>query len=250
MTRNAPAWIGITALVAAGCYFAALHTMGGAGPEFASSQARLASGVGFLIVIMGAAMAGVRGQVSAVLRQTVAWLAMLLAGVVVYAYRSDFYEVGGPLLAEVLQIRVVASDGGTGVARAALSGASTAGADQAVITAGRGGQFFVEAMIEGSHVQLIADTGATLVALTAEDARRIGFADGDLDFRFRHKTANGVARAAHVILDEISIGPVTVRDVRASVSEPGALHMSLLGMSFLSQLSSFHIRGDQLVLQQ
>jgi predicted aspartyl protease len=38
--------------------------------------------------------------------------------------------------------------------------------------------------------------------------------------------------------------------VHASVSEPGLLHMSLLGMSFLSRLSSFHIRGDQLVLER
>jgi aspartyl protease family protein len=135
-------------------------------------------------------------------------------------------------------------------ARTPASGGGWPAGDQAVISAGRGGQFFVEAMIDGSHVQLVADTGATLVALTAEDAQRIGIDHSELDFRYRHRTANGVARAAHVILGEIAIGPVTVNNVRASVSEPGLLHMSLLGMSFLSQLSSFHIRGDQLVLKQ
>ncbi len=118
-----------------------------------------------------------------------------------------------------------------------------------MISAGHGGRFFVEAMIDGSHVQLVADTGATLMALTAEDAQRIGINFGDLDFLYRHRTANGVARATHVVLDEIAVGPVKVGNVRASVSEPGLLHVSLLGMSYLSQLTSFQIRGDQLVLQ-
>jgi aspartyl protease family protein len=250
MTRNAPAWIGIAALVAAACYFAALHALGDTRPEFASAHARLSSGVGFLIVIMGAAMAGLRGQVSLVLRQAVTWLSVMLAAVVIYAYRADFYQIGGPLLAELFQIPA-AGGGDAGVSDPSPRG-SSASSDfgQAVISAGRGGQFFVEAMVEGSHVELIADTGATLVALTAEDAQRIGIDHRDLDFRYRHKTANGIARAAHVVLGEVSIGPITVRDVHASVSEPGLLHMSLLGMSFLSRLSSFHIRGDQLVLER
>lgn len=250
MTRNAPAWIGIAALVAAACYFAALHATSGSQAEFASAHARLASGVGFLIVILGAAMAGLRGQVSLVLRQTVSWLSAILAAVVIYAYRADFHEIGGPLLAEIFQIRVVAHNANDQAEPSPRGSAALLDDSQAVISAGRGGQFYVEAMIDGSHVQLIADTGATLVALTAEDAQRIGIDHRDLDFRYRHKTANGIARAAHVVLDEISIGSISIRDVHASVSEPGVLHVSLLGMSFLSRLSSFHVHGDQLVLKQ
>ena len=248
MTRNAPAWIGFAALFAAACYFAVVQGYGGA-MDGASTAARLATGIGFLIVIAGAAMLGLRAQVSIALRQTVAWFAVLLAGAVIFAYRAEFYDVGGPMLAKALQIRVVA-DGPYENGSANASEGGWAAGDRAVISAGRGGQFFVEAMIDGSHVQLVADTGATLVALTAEDAQRVGINFNELDFRHRHRTANGVARAAHVILDEIAIGPVTVNNVRASVSEPGLLHVSLLGMSYLSQLTSFQVRGDQLVLQQ
>lgn len=249
MTRNTPAWIGFAALLAAACYFAVIQGLGGGAMDGTGATARLATGIGFLIVITGAAMLGLRAQVSIAMRQTVSWFAILLAGAVIYAYRAEVHEVGGPLLAEILQIRIIANDAhGNGAANARES--SFAANDQAVISAGRGGQFFVEAMIDGSHVQLVADTGATLVALTAEDAQRIGIEPNELDFRYRHRTANGVARAAHVILDEVAIGPVTVNNVRASVSEPGLLHVSLLGMSYLSQLTSFQVRGDQLVLQQ
>ena len=249
MSRNAPAWIGLTALVAAACYFAATQALGGA--EFASGDvtARFATAVGFLIVILGAAVLGIRSHVSVALRQLVTWLSAALAGAVIFAYRAEFHDVGGPVLADLLNLRVIAGD----VARSATVSQTELGAvggDQAVISAGRGGQFYVEAMIDGSHVQLVADTGATLVSLTAEDAMRIGFDHRELDFRYRQKTANGEARAAVVVLDEVAVGPVTVKNVRASVSEPGLLHVSLLGMSFLSQLSSFHIRGDQLVLRQ
>ncbi len=119
MTRNTPAWIGFAALLAAACYFAAVQrfgvTMDGAG-----AAARLATGIGFLIVITGAAMLGLRAQVSMAMRRTVAWFAALLTCAVIYAYRAEFHDVGGPLLADILQIRVVANDAhGNGAAKVA-----------------------------------------------------------------------------------------------------------------------------------
>jgi aspartyl protease family protein len=51
------------------------------------------------------------------------------------------------------------------------------------------------------------------------------------------------------MLNSVSIGDITVRDVRAAVSEPGRLRTSLLGMSFLGRLSRFNMRPGLLVLQ-
>jgi len=70
-----------------------------------------------------------------------------------------------------------------------------------------------------------------------------------LDYRVPYQTANGVAYAAPVTLEEISIGSVTVRNVRASVSQDG-LSQSLLGMSFLGELTAVELSGDRLILRE
>ena len=60
----------------------------------------------------------------------------------------------------------------------------------------------------------------------------------------------GVARVAPVVLDRVSIGDITVRNVPAAVSEPGRLATSLLGMSFLGRLQRVEMRAGTLVLQE
>jgi aspartyl protease family protein len=111
------------------------------------------------------------------------------------------------------------------------------------------GHFHAEARINGSSVPVLVDTGATLVALTYEDARAAGLSVGRDEFRYWSETANGRARFARVTLDEVRIGNVAVRHVEAAVSEPGRLSQTLLGMSFLGQLR-MEMRGGRLVLEQ
>ena len=79
----------------------------------------------------------------------------------------------------------------------------------------------------------MVDTGATMVALTYEDAERAGIRLKPSDFTRGVSTANGVTRVAPVTLERVSIGDITVRNVAASVSERGRLQTTLLGMSFL-----------------
>ena len=59
-----------------------------------------------------------------------------------------------------------------------------------------------------------------------------------------------VARVAPIVLDRVSIGDITVRNVPASVSERGALGTTLLGMSFLRRLGRVDMRGSTLVLHE
>jgi aspartyl protease family protein len=117
------------------------------------------------------------------------------------------------------------------------------------IKAGRNGHFNTEAEINGRPIEVMIDTGATMVALSYEDAERAGLYLNDGDFTGSVSTANGVARMAPVTLARVSIGDITVRDVPAAVAEPGRLKTSLLGMSFLSRLSRFDMSSGTLVLQ-
>lgn len=118
------------------------------------------------------------------------------------------------------------------------------------IRAGRGGHFTTTAEINGSPVDVLVDTGASVVALTWDDAVRAGLQVGQRDFTGRVMTANGPAAVAPVTIDRVSIGDITVHNVPASVSEPGKLTTTLLGMAFLTRLGRSEIRSGTLVLEQ
>ncbi len=118
------------------------------------------------------------------------------------------------------------------------------------IRASHNGHFNAEVEINGRRLEVMVDTGATAVALTYEDAERAGIFLRPSDFTHTVQTGNGVARVAPVVLDRVSIGDITVRNVRAAVSERGRLPISLLGMTFLSRLSRFDMRSGTLLLQQ
>lgn len=114
---------------------------------------------------------------------------------------------------------------------------------------GRDGHFHANASINGRTIPVLVDTGATLVALSYEDAQAAGVSVNAGDFRYVSNTANGQARFARVTLDQVRIGNVSVRNVEAAVSQPGKLSTTLLGMSFLGQLR-MEMKGALLVLEQ
>ena len=123
------------------------------------------------------------------------------------------------------------------------------GYGRVVLQAGRTGHFEVNAYINDSSIKLIADTGATYVALTYEDAESLGLTY-NLKYTGRARTANGITKVAPVMLQSVDIGDIQVKNVKAFVHEEGALHISLLGMSFIGRLERFEMSGRQLVLVQ
>ena len=126
---------------------------------------------------------------------------------------------------------------------------STSGFERSVtLTASRNGHFFARAYINGRPIAVMVDTGATKIALTYEDAERLGLRPHGSDFTLTTRTANGIARAAPVTLDDVRIGDVEVSDLRGSIAERGKLHITLLGMEFIRKLERFELRGRELIL--
>ncbi len=117
-----------------------------------------------------------------------------------------------------------------------------------VLSANDYGHFHAVAQIKGQQVEFMTDTGATYVALSYETAQKLGLAPQNLRFNGRSTTANGVARVASIVLDTVSIGDITVKDVQAVVAEPGRMTQNLLGMSFIKQLSGFELNGARLTM--
>jgi len=111
------------------------------------------------------------------------------------------------------------------------------------------GHYWTRADVQGTEVKFMVDTGASIVALTLNDAQRIGFKPADLVFDNEVRTAGGVTMGAYVVLDKVRIGRVEMEDVSAMVLKEG-LEQSLLGMTFLGELYSYEFKGDTLIIRQ
>lgn len=127
---------------------------------------------------------------------------------------------------------------------------ATAPAGTAVLKADAQGHYRVSMRINGKPIDGLIDTGASLVAINETTARRLGFGAGNLDFKYRVGTANGQTEAALIRLQRMEIGSIRVGDVDAFVLRDSALSTTLIGMSFLKQLSSYAVKGDQLSLKR
>lgn len=137
--------------------------------------------------------------------------------------------------------------GDGGYAQAAPAHAPAAG-EAVHLRRGADGHYWAEALIDGRSVRLMVDTGATLVALTPEDAARLGAEPADHDYSRAVQTASGRVRAAPVVLASVSIAGARMEGVEALVVETGLPH-SLLGMSFLGRLSGFEATPSGLTLK-
>ncbi|MGB5488210.1 MAG: TIGR02281 family clan AA aspartic protease [Lysobacterales bacterium] len=116
-------------------------------------------------------------------------------------------------------------ENGTGT----VSSVDSNGSAMVVLEQGRNGHYEAEGQINGQSVTFLVDTGATDVALPKSKARALGLEFGP---RVKVMTAAGPANAWVTRLDEVTIGGLRRKNVRASITD-GEFNGILLGMSFL-----------------
>lgn len=133
---------------------------------------------------------------------------------------------------------------------AAATNNRAAGARMHTVDRNRRGQFHVDGRVAGRKLSFMIDTGASVIALTAQDATRLGVRPMRSDYDVNVSTANGMVKAARTRLSSVEIGGLTVRDVDALVLPEGALSENLLGMSFLNKLKRYEFAGSRLVMEQ
>jgi aspartyl protease family protein len=133
-------------------------------------------------------------------------------------------------------------------AQVAVTPAANPGSTVAQITKAADGHYWATADVNGSAVRFLVDTGATAVALTADDAKRLGLNLEALDYVVNVTTADGKTRAAQVKLRSVTIAGARIENVDALVLE-GGLKTSLLGMSYLGRLTSFEATRTALILK-
>lgn len=109
------------------------------------------------------------------------------------------------------------------------------------------GHFFATALVNGQPVEFVVDTGATTVALTVDDARRIGIPFSPAAFEVIGTGASGPVRGQEILIESISLDGKEVRALRGAVLE--GLETSLLGQSYLSRIGQITISGDRMILR-
>jgi aspartyl protease family protein len=160
------------------------------------------------------------------------WAGIFFVAIAGYAYRDDLGNVASRVFGELVPGAAVVDEArGTATFRSGIDG-----------------HFQIGTEINGAGIRAIFDTGASAIVLTSADARRAGIDTSALEYDVPVSTANGIGRASVVALDTVEVGGIVRHNVRAFVAERGALDTSLLGMSFLSTLSSYTVTANSLQL--
>jgi aspartyl protease family protein len=118
-----------------------------------------------------------------------------------------------------------------------------------VIAPDAGGMYEVAGSINGFQVNFMVDTGATLISMNRNVAKRLG-----IDYRLTGResvsqTAAGLARIFLVRLEEVRVGDIALRDVQGAVHDADDPPMILLGNSFLNRVD-LERRGELLELHE
>lgn len=178
-----------------------------------------------LLVLVGSSLVSMRLPIGKVLRMTLAWLGIFGAVFVLFAFRSEFAAIGQRLKAEA-------------------TGAPIQAGEELRIPIARDGHFWVEARVNGEVAPFLVDSGASITTLSGETADAAGIEPGMRVATVG--TANGTVRMPVATAESFTVGPINRDDLTVHINEGDELNV--LGMNFLSSLSSWRVEGNYLVL--
>src|SRR5215471_16614016 len=185
-----------------------------------------------LLILVGSALARMfRGRFAMAARMAAMWVIVGLALAVGYTYRFELKDLANRVLAELVPGRAAARGRTVELARTS------------------NGDFQVATQVNGARVPMVLDTGASSVMLTRDAAIAAGLPVEMIKYNVSIETANGRTYAAAATIDRIAVGGIVERAVPALIAQPGTLKTSLLGMSFLSRLQGWEVRGDKVVMR-
>ncbi len=120
--------------------------------------------------------------------------------------------------------------------------------NEIVLTRSQNGHFYADLNVDGQTIHFLVDTGTSSIALTAADARKLGFSWTEQDLRPVGKGVSGTVNGKFVKLHRLQLGTKEAWDMEAAII-PQGLEVSLLGQTFLEKIGSVSINGDQMVLR-
>ena len=199
--------------------------MSGSGDDVASFLYLL-----LLIVLMASALLVRRVPIGTGLKMALGWVLIFLVVFVGFTLKDDFLALGKRVLNDTRNGGQVAAAGG-----------------ELRIRKSADGHFWVNAEVNGHDVRFLVDSGATTTSISSETATRSEIVPSN-GLRVAVGTANGVVQARRGRIARLEIGTIARRDVAVLVAEAFG-PVDVLGMNFLSSLSSWGVEGEWLVLR-
>ena len=107
--------------------------------------------------------------------------------------------------------------------------------------------FYAEARVNGQQIRFLVDTGASEIALTEADARKVGLTVDPEKYELVGHGASGMVRGQYVDLQSIDLGGIRESGTEAVIVQGASV--SLLGQPFLENVDEIVIRKGQMLLR-
>jgi len=186
--------------------------------------------------IIGSAVLGRGTSFANTAAQLAIWGVIILVLMAGYVYRFDLQDFGARMSGGIIPGSPISKQGDDG--RTAVT-----------LVRSNSGHFEAVAGVNKGSIRFLVDTGASMIVLSADDARSVGIDPAGLSYTVLTQTANGTGRSARARIERLYLGGIERTNVPVLVAEPGRLNTSLLGQQFLESLSSYEKRGDRLTLR-
>lgn len=179
------------------------------------------------IVLVASSLIGMRLPIGKALKMLLAWVAIFGVAFALFTFRSEFSAFGSRLKSEAL-------------------GTPIETGDEMRIAIREDGHFWVQASVNGHVAPFLVDSGASITTVSPTVAAAANLATG---MRVANvETANGAVQMAVGTADQFNVGQIERTDFTLFVNRADSTNV--LGMNFLSSLSSWRVEGNVLVLRQ
>lgn len=182
-----------------------------------------------VLILVGSALMVRRIPIAQGLKMFVAWVLIFGAAFVVITLKDEFLALGSRVLVET------------------RGGVEQTAPGEIRIRQASDGHFWVTAEINGEAVRFLVDSGATTTSISRDTARRAGI-EPSRGFQAMVQTANGIVMVDRGRAETLKVGPIERRDVAVHISDAFG-DLNVIGMNFLSSLSSWGVEGRTLVLR-
>lgn len=177
-------------------------------------------------VFVASSLIGMRQPIGKTLKMVFAWVGIFGVAFILFSFRSEFSSFGQRLKAEAL---------GTPIEEG----------ETVRIPIADDGHFWASAKLNGHDVRFMVDSGASTTTVSRSVAEAAGIEIGNQQSMV--STANGVIRVTKGQADRLQVGSIERTEFPVDINDQD--DVNLLGMNFLSSLSSWRVEGNYLVLQ-
>ena len=182
--------------------------------------------LGLCLVLVASSLIGMRLPIGKVFKMLLAWVGIFGIAFALFTFRGEFSALGARLQAEA-------------------TGAPIETGEEMRIAMRYDGHFWVNASVNGHDAPFLVDSGASVTTISPAVASGAKIATGMRVSTV--ETANGTVRMEVASAGRFEVGSIAREDFTIYVNR--ADDTNVLGMNFLSSLTSWRVEGNTLVLR-